>query len=167
MISHVIGNPLPLVGLALAPFAAVAVLLVSTQASAQEVIGGPLQTEEDALRPGAGSGVDPERAAQAAARLEEIRARLDLSEEQRAAADPILRASFERRAALVQQARAGGERPGFRELRRLRGELDAIAEETDAELAPILTSEQASEWSAIQAELRDEARERLRARRAQ
>jgi hypothetical protein len=164
MISHTIANPLPLAALALAPFAAIAVLLISTQASAQDVIGGPLQSQQDpALHP----GVDPERAAQAAARLEEIRGRLNLSEEQRAAAEPILRASFERRAALVQEARAGGDRPGLRELRRLRGELDAISEETDAQLAPILTRAQAAEWSAIQAELREEARERFRERRAQ
>jgi hypothetical protein len=165
MISQAISNPLPLLGLALAPFLAAAVLLASNRASAQDVIGGPLGAPPEAIEQYA--GVDSERAAQAAARLEEIRDRLNLTEEQRTAAESILRASFEQRAALVKQARAGGDRPNFRELRRLRGELDAIAEETDAQLAPILTPAQASEWAAIQDELRAEARERIREQRGQ
>ncbi|MBB5517375.1 hypothetical protein [Amphiplicatus metriothermophilus] len=108
--------------------------------------------------------VDPARVEALAARLDEIRARLALTEEQQAAVEPILRESLARRAALAERARAEG-RPSRRELRRLREEADQIRKETRTRIAPILTPVQLAEYDRIQDELRQEARERLRARR--
>lgn len=107
---------------------------------------------------------DAARADEVAARLDEFRKRLALTEEQKAAVEPILRESLARRAALAERARADG-RPSRRELRRLRDDVDRIRKETRAALAPILTAVQLAEYDRIQDELRAEARERLRARR--
>jgi hypothetical protein len=123
------------------------------------VIGGPLVVEDD------GSRVDPERAAALQARLEEASARLALTEAQREQVAPILRDSFERAAAVVQAARADG-RPSFRELRALRGDLEAIDQGAKSQLSGILSAGQLAELETMQEERREELRARLREQRA-
>lgn len=122
------------------------------------VIGGPLVVESGDHQ------IDPDRAAEMQARLEEAAARLALSDAQRESVRPILLTSFEQAAAAVQTARAGG-RPGFAELRRLRSDLQAIDEQAKTQLSGILSAEQRAELEAIQKERRDELRERLREQR--
>jgi len=107
---------------------------------------------------------DPERAEAIAARLDDIRARLALTEKQKEAVEPVLRDSFARRAALAEKMR-GEDKPSFREMRRLREESERIREETRAALAPILTPAQLAEYDRIQDELRNEARQQIRERR--
>lgn len=108
--------------------------------------------------------IDPARAEALAARLDEFRARLALTEEQKAAVEPILRESFERRAALAEKMR-GGSKPSRREMRRMRDDAERIRNETRAALAPILSPAQLAEYDRIQEEVREEARQKFRGRR--
>lgn len=106
------------------------------------------------------------------ARLEErltaVRARLDLSEEQKAALEPVLRESFEKRAEVLRShgVTAESERPSRRETRGLVRDLKAVREETDAEVERILDERQMEEYRKIQAEAQDEMRERFREQRS-
>lgn len=108
--------------------------------------------------------IDPARAEALAARLDEFRARLALTEEQKAAVEPILRESFERRAAFAEKMR-GGSKPSRREMRRMRDDAERIRNETRAALAPILSPAQLAEYDRIQEEVREEARQKFRERR--
>lgn len=108
--------------------------------------------------------IDPVHAEAIAARLNDIGARLALTDDQKAAVGPILRKSFERRAALAEKARSG-KKPSRRELLQMRAAAERIRAETRAELAPILTPAQLAEYDRIQKELREEARRKFRERR--
>ncbi len=123
------------------------------------VVGGPLVVETQ------GRQIDPERAAAMAQRMEETAARLDLTDAQREQVRPVFQDSMMQSAQLLQAARAGG-RPSLGELRRLRGELQAIDDATHAQLEGILSPEQLDELSTIQDENREQLRARLREQRA-
>ena len=127
----------------------------------------------------AAGGADPEagaedRAAQVERRIEAVRERLTLTDEQAEAIVPILKAGAEKQAAvldrhgIVLDGRAGrdsGARLGLRALRELRGEMDGVRAETIEELADVLTGEQVAEYRKIQDENRSEMRRRFRAAR--
>ena len=92
-----------------------------------------------------------------ARRMDQIGARLDLTEEQTTAVRPILQDHFDGQLALLEQHGIdSGERPKIRKLRALRRDLDAKEKETAEKLAAILSSEQMAEYNKIQ----DEQRER-------
>lgn len=101
-------------------------------------------------------------------RFEEIRERLNLTDEQRTAMEPILRRSFAERIGILEKygvSRNGGERPGFRQLRAMRKELEAAREQTERELSAVLDRGQMAEYRAIQDENRQAVRDRIRERR--
>ena len=69
-------------------------------------------------------------------RFEEIRERLNLTDEQRTAMEPILRRSIAERIGILEKygvSRNGGNQPGFRQLRAMRKELEAAREQTERE----------------------------------
>lgn len=108
-----------------------------------------------------------EQRARLDARIEEVRERLDLTDEQKAALDPVLRKDFERRIAILNEhgvTREGGEQPSRREARALRRDLKAAKKEAEKEIAGILDDRQMEEYRKIQDEAREEMRERIRTR---
>ena len=95
--------------------------------------------------------------------FEEMAARLNLSDQQLPQVQAIMQDSAARRAAVMEEFGVGdGERPeiGLRQMRKLRGEMAPIREETAAQLAEVLTPEQMAEFEAIQEEQRAAMRER-------
>ena len=117
---------------------------------------------------------DPDRLAELEARIEETRQRLNLTDEQIALIEPVLASNFEATMLVLENhgieidpgaPREQRERPGFRKMRAISRDLQAVREETAAEMAEILTDEQMVEYRAIQEERRSELRDRIRARR--
>jgi hypothetical protein len=109
-----------------------------------------------------------EQRAQIEQRLGEIRARLELTPEQAEQLQPILRESFERRLALLDEhgvSRENGQRPNRRQLRALRDDLKTLKAETDARVDALLDDRQMAEFEKIQKEMRDQMRERVRENR--
>ncbi|WP_129648135.1 hypothetical protein [Peristeroidobacter agariperforans] len=109
-----------------------------------------------------------EQRAQMEARLEEVRTRLDLSAEQQAQLQPILRASFEKRLALLDAYglnRDGGQRPSFQQMRALRGEMTELREATERQVAAVLDERQMAEFRKIQDEMREQLQARFKERR--
>lgn len=105
-------------------------------------------------------------------RLEEARTRLDLTDEQAEQVGPILREGHEARQEVLREygihtgGRSGGaNRLGFRQLRRLQRELNAVREQTLEDLDAVLTDEQLEAYKEIQEENRQAIREGLRQRR--
>jgi hypothetical protein len=109
-----------------------------------------------------------EQRAQIEQRLGEIRARLELTPEQADLLQPILKESFEKRLALLDEhgvSREGGQRPNRRQLRALRDDLKKLRAETDARVDAVLDDRQMAEFEKIQEEMRDQMRERVRENR--
>lgn len=105
-------------------------------------------------------------------RFEEARTRLDLTDGQIEQVRPILRAEFEALQGVLQkygidlQDRSGGaNRPGFRQLRRLQREVNAVREQTLEDLDDVLTDEQLETYKEMREENQQAMRERLRQRR--
>jgi len=116
------------------------------------------------------TGADDARAAVAAEaeeRMETLRERLELTDEQAAALEPIVADNIERRRVLLEEAgiEPGGERPSRREMKKLRDGLNALRKETEPKIAEILTAEQMAEYRAFQDETKSEMREAIKARR--
>jgi hypothetical protein len=109
------------------------------------------------------TGPSPDRA-ELTQRLESAAQRLNLSDEQRTRAEPIMRASFERRQALVEDARSDGS-INMREARSLRTAIQSESERMMRELDGVLTPAQLAELAAIQEEMRTQARAELASRR--
>ncbi|MEM9301712.1 MAG: hypothetical protein AAGE01_06355 [Pseudomonadota bacterium] len=102
------------------------------------------------------------------ARMAENAARLNLTDEQRADLEPILRANFEETRALLQKHGLGQgatERPGLRQMRALQKDMKPVRERTDRQVAEILSDEQMAEFRLIQDERREQMRAEIRARR--
>ena len=103
-------------------------------------------------------------------RLDAIGARLELSPEQAHRVRPILKEHFEAQMAVLDRhgvapgARDGGERPGFRTLRRLRKDLGEINDNTAERLSALLSEAQWAAYEALQAEQRKKLRSLLRQR---
>ncbi len=108
----------------------------------------------------AGERVDPLRQ-----RLEEARARLNLTDKQVDQVRPILRAGFDAMLEVLEEHgidignRSGsGRRLGFRQLRRLQRDLNAVAEQTIEDLGAVLNDEQIEIYKEIQEENREAMR---------
>lgn len=117
---------------------------------------------------------DSDRLAELEARIEQTRKRLNLTDEQIVRIEPILESNFEATMLVLENhgiefdpdvPREQRERPGFRKMRAISRDLQAVREETAAEMAEVLTDEQMAEYRKIQEERRAELRERIRARR--
>ena len=117
---------------------------------------------------------DSDRVAEFEARIEQTKQRLNLTDEQIAQIEPILASSFEATALVLENhgidlnpgaPRDQRERPSFRTMRAIGKDMQAVREETAAEMAEVLTDEQMEEYRKIQEERRVELRERIRARR--
>ena len=116
---------------------------------------------------------DPDRAAELEDRIEQTKQRLNLTDEQLAQIEPSLESSLEAKALVLENhgidldpdvPRDQRERPGFRKMRAVSKDLQAVREETATEMAEILTDEQMEEYRKIQEERRVALRERIRAR---
>ena len=105
-----------------------------------------------------------------AKRLDEIGARLGLTPEQAERIRPVLKKHFEAQMAALDRhgigagTRDGGRRPGFRALRRLRGELRGNNAATLKRLSAILSKARLAAYEALQAEQREKLRALLRRR---
>ena len=104
--------------------------------------------------------------------LEEARTRLDLTDEQNEQVTPILRAEFEALQGILQEygidlrdRSAGAGRLGFRQLRRLQRDVNAVREQTLEDLEKVLTDEQLETYKEMREENQQAMRERLRQRR--
>ena len=113
-----------------------------------------------------------EQAEELRQRLEEARTRLDLTDEQNEQVRPILRAEFEALQGVLREhgidlrdGSGGGNRLGFRQLRRLRRDLNAVREQTLEDLDEVLTDEQIETYKEMREENQQAMRERLRQRR--
>ncbi len=94
-------------------------------------------------------------------RIEEARQRLQLSNEQETALTPIITESVRERVAVLQRYGFSREnRPdlSFRQKLGLRKEMNVLRDNTNEQVAAILTEEQMREWRKIQ----EEARARMR-----
>ena len=129
-----------------------ALLLVAAGAAAAEPTGQVLREEQQA---------------RLEARIEEALERLALSDEQRVQFEALLRRDFERRVEVLQRhgmTREAEERPDRRVMRAVRSDLQAVREQTDAELERILDDRQLEEYRRIRQEAQEDMRERLRSR---
>ncbi|MEM1189353.1 MAG: hypothetical protein AAGI72_12560 [Pseudomonadota bacterium] len=109
--------------------------------------------------------VSEERRAQFTEYLEEMVTRLELSEQQQSDIAPIIRESLGKGRAIMESYGIGnGERPRPRQLRGMRGEMQDLQQETQAELANILSDEQMDEYLALQEERQAKMREEMRSR---
>ena len=129
--------------------AAIAVLVISTSPAIA-------QTETDQV-------------SQFEQRIAETKTRLNLSDEQIEDIKPILKTSFEAKAAVLNEygidlenGTGSGEKLGFRKARKLGKEMNAINENTVDELQNILTPEQLSEYKELQEERRSELRAKIK-----
>ena len=116
---------------------------------------------------------DPDRVAELEGRIEQAKQRLNLTDEQIAQIGPILKSSFEATLQVLENhgvefnreaAQGPRERLSFREMKAIRMDLQAVREETVAEMADVLTGQQMEEYLEIQEERRADLRERIRAR---
>ena len=109
--------------------------------------------------------------AKAQEKLEQVIEELELTDEQVAAMRPILEASFERQAAVLEEHgislddRSREERLGRRERRALRSDLKDEREETLEALSDVLSEEQLEAYESMADERKDEMRSRLKDRR--
>ena len=102
-------------------------------------------------------------------RIEEVKTRLELTDEQVEQMTPVLEESMQARQSIM--ARYGidpenGGKPskmGFKQLRAMRNEMNALRTDTLAELDNILTDKQLEEFKLMQEEQKAEMRARLRA----
>ena len=118
------------------------------------------------------AGQEEEQAEALQQRLEETRARLNLTDEQVDQVRPILRAGFEAMLEVFEEhgidpanPSGSGRRLRLRQLRRLQQDLNALGERTLEELGAVLNDEQIEGYKEIQKENREAIRERLRGRR--
>ncbi len=106
-----------------------------------------------------------ERAAEFEARFDEMAERLELTDEQRAQVEPIIRESIEKSQAVMAEAGiVPGEKATRGQLLSIRGEMSAIRKSTTQQLAEILTDEQMEEFKVIREENRAEMMARLQGR---
>ena len=105
-------------------------------------------------------------------RLEEARTRLGLTDEQVGQVNPILRAEFEALQGILQEygidlrdRSGGGNGLGFRQLRRLQRDANAVREQALEDLEKVLTDEQLETYQEMREENQQAMRERLRQRR--
>ena len=111
-----------------------------------------------------------EQAARLEARFAEAREALQLTPEQEAALEPILRESADKRRAVfaeygIDESRVtDGERLKLREMRALGKDMRAVQDETRDALAPVLSEEQLKTWEKLRKDYRNELKAQLKAR---
>lgn len=110
-----------------------------------------------------------EQRAQIEQRMDEIRTRLELTPDQEARLQPILRASFEKRMELLKESglTENGQRPDRQQMRALRDEMTRLRKDTEAQVDTVLDERQMAEFREIQDEMREQLRERAQERRRQ
>lgn len=102
------------------------------------------------------------------AQMKETEERLQLTDEQKETARPILEEAYWQQRAVLEkygidlERMDRDDRPGRRTLRRMRNDLNEVNEETEKKLEDVLTDTQMGLWDELQAERRDKMRERLR-----
>ena len=110
-----------------------------------------------------------DRMAQIEQRMEVVRDRLDLSEEQLDQLAPVIEENMEKRRAVLSNYGIDPEnrtnatsKLGLRKALAMKKELNAISTDTLQALDALLTDEQLQEFKRMQAELQSEMRERIR-----
>ena len=105
-------------------------------------------------------------------RTNEMRERLDLTDKQVEAIEPILIDHLEKTGAVLKEYGIdlqSGERPkermGFREARKMKSDLDGVQSETEGALDDILDDDQMNEYRQIAEERRARIREQIKANR--
>ena len=105
-------------------------------------------------------------------RINEMRERLDLTDKQVEAIEPILIDHLEKTGAVLKEYGIdlqSGERPkermGFREARKMKSDLDGVQSETEGALDDILDDDQMNEYRQIAEERRARIREQIKANR--
>jgi len=93
-----------------------------------------------------------------AAHIDQLIDDLDLSADQASQVRPILEESMNQRRALFEGAHTGEGRPDRSQMQALRGEMEAIGEQTEAQLAEILTADQMAHFRDIKASRQAEHR---------
>lgn len=107
-----------------------------------------------------------ERAAEIQQRIQDMFVRLDVTEDQQAELEPIIRDNMDQRRALMEAAGLGdGGRPNRRKMMGLRDDMQALRADTESKVAEILTEEQMAEFRVIQQENQAQMREQMQARR--
>ncbi|MEJ2151865.1 MAG: hypothetical protein P8Y29_02670 [Gemmatimonadota bacterium] len=86
-----------------------------------------------------------------AAHIDQLIEELGLSSDQASQVRPILEESMDQRRALFEGARAGRGHPDRSQMQALRAEMDAIREQTDAQLTEVLTADQMAQLREIRA----------------
>ena len=101
-------------------------------------------------------------------RLAQAQARLNLSDAQKEQMAPVMQQSMQQRKTILANYGIdldnpeGSSRPGFRQARAMRSELQVAQADTISKLEGILTDEQLDEFKQMQEEQRAEMRERIR-----
>lgn len=83
--------------------------------------------------------------------VERLRDRLNLSDEQTIKAEPVIKEGIEKKRAIVEKYRE----EGFKVKKAMRGEMQAIEDETHAKLAPILNDTQKEKLDAMKEQKRE------------
>ena len=90
---------------------------------------------------------------------------LSLTEEQIERIRPVLEKDREdRQEAFKSMERSDGERPSFREMRKMKGRMDKINTSTEAEMKSVLTKKQFKKYRKLTKKRREEMRSRMRVR---
>ncbi len=121
------------------------------------------------LAGGTHAKADDDRAAMAQEQMRQTFERLELTEEQIEQVEPVLRESAAARHEILSkygmdpESRQSSEgKPGMREMRTMRKEMEAVRKNVLDQLEPILSEEQFQEFKLMQDERRAEMRERIR-----
>lgn len=115
---------------------------------------------------------DDDRAAMAQEQMQQTFEGLELTDEQIEQVKPVLEASVASMQEILlsygidpESHPGSAEKPGIRKMRAMRKEMNAVRENTLAELELILSDEQLEEFKRIQGERQAEMRERMRGAR--
>ena len=100
-----------------------------------------------------------------AAHIDQLIDELDLSTDQASQVRPILEESMNQRHALFEGAGADGGRPDRSQMQAMRGEMEAIRDRTDAQLAEILSADQMTRFREFSASRQAEHRAHRKSRR--
>ena len=110
-----------------------------------------------------------DRAAEAEERMEQAKARLNLTDEQADQMAPVLESSIEARREILanygvdlESGNGSASKLGFRKARAMKKELEVVRADTLDAVDDILTDEQLDEFRRIQEERQAEVRERFR-----
>lgn len=111
------------------------------------------------------AGDTPQISDEQIAQFEQTIARLNLTDEQRNAAAPVIEAGIKERLKIVQDAGfERGKRPSLAQVRKIRGPLKDSRSRTEDQLDDILNDTQMKEYRKIMEERRAAMRERLRSK---